>query len=131
MSGIPNEMCENFIDFDNAVENVSWAGVNISWEMEMDAVICTAIAVQPLLPSLGSKYLQIQTSAVSNLEIGRLYPVGFGSECKEGKAYKDHTAVILYSFYCGVLLSLNDIESLGWLTKKKKKIKKIFIPISC
>lgn len=59
MSGIQTEMCENFIDFDNTVKNVSWVGVNISWEMEMDAVICTAIAVQPLLPSLGCKYLQM------------------------------------------------------------------------
>lgn len=115
-------MCENFIDFDNTVENLSWVGVNISWEMEKDAVICTAIAVKPLLPSLGCKYLQMQTSAVSKLETGKLYPVGFGSECKESKAYKGRTTMILYSFYCEDLLSLIGIESLGWLTKKNKKL---------
>lgn len=58
MRGMQTELCENSSDFDNTVENVSWAGANISWEMEIDAVICTATAVKPLLPSPGCKYLQ-------------------------------------------------------------------------
>lgn len=112
-------MCENLIDFDNTGENVSWVGVSISWEM--DGIICRAIAVQPFLPSPVCKYLQIWPSAVSNLETGHLYPLRFGGEGKEGKAHQGHTATILYSLYCEVVLFLNDIESLEWLIKKKKK----------
>ena len=70
---------------------------------------------------------------MSNVENGKLYTVGFGTECKEGEAYKGHTAMIFYSFHCEVLLTLNDIESLRWLTKKpqnKTKQKLSYLPNS-
>lgn len=47
MNGAHTEMCENFIDFDKILENVSWVGVIISWQMKMDAAITQQLELGP------------------------------------------------------------------------------------
>lgn len=112
INGTHSEMCENLIDFDKTLENVSWVGVIISWEMKMDAVIWTVITAWPLLPLLGGKYLQMVTSVVANLETGKLHPVGFGSEYKLARAIQPPSSSHFPVSFCFLQMTVRELNDL-------------------